>query len=297
MGQIEIQKNHLILILNLGLTEEEESAAYHEEYRPPINFNQPTPEGVVAEMTSEIGTIEYHLIPTRSYWLRMVRHDWGTTDEEIKACIVAHPQQMLEIEVCGCYKGYGVIVRDIMRHPIIAISRALDDYVSPFYHELEAVSLGLKLALKYNILKFNFTCVSEKVAAYVMWSWNSKLKCGCPPRDNLQNPGEKKYYCVECSKSELDDYGEGKDADKILPLVDEIFYNGLKLESEGYRFYLFPAKLSRAKGVLHLANSGMDQELRLDEIEEDEKFAEILYKEVYNHGTEQELLLEQDIIY
>ncbi|KAI3910569.1 hypothetical protein MKW98_027851 [Papaver atlanticum] len=225
---------------------------------------------------SAYGILEYHLIPTRSCWLESLCGDWGTTDDEIKVCIEAQPAEQFIIEVCGRHMGYGVIiVRDGMRNPIVVISRVADGYVSSFYHELQGVSLGLKLAMKYKNFDFDFNCVSGAIYGYVMRTWKWKYDCDCPPRDNPGNPREKKHYCVECSASILDEFGERMNADKILPLIDEIFYDALEFAREA---------------VWHLANSGMDQELRLHEIEEDEELAEIVYKEVFNHGSEQEIM-------
>ncbi|KAI3899880.1 hypothetical protein MKW92_013943 [Papaver armeniacum] len=269
----------------------------------PINFNQPTVEGRVAEKLrgsvlnyTEVAKlssygVEFHLIPTRSHWLEMVRDEWGTTDEEIKASIKAVGlRHVFKIEVCGWHKGYGVIVRDNMRNPIVVISKAINSYVSTFYHELQGVSLGLKLAMKYKIIRFDLNCISEGVSEYVMHTWGTKYDCGCPPRDNPKNPRKKKYYCVKCSKSTLDEVAVRKNADKIIPLVDEIFYDALEFAREGYRnLYVFPTKLSSAKAVRRLANSGIDQELRIHEIAKDEEMAEILYKEVYGHQSEQEI--------
>ncbi|RZC67922.1 hypothetical protein C5167_011625 [Papaver somniferum] len=62
----------------------------------PISSTQPTREGQVPEKSSgdlldfirvpklsEYGTVEYIFIPPRSYWLEIIREDWGATDEEI----------------------------------------------------------------------------------------------------------------------------------------------------------------------------------------------------------------------
>ncbi|KAI3890553.1 hypothetical protein MKX03_036101, partial [Papaver bracteatum] len=170
-------------------------------------------------------------------------------------------------------------------NPIVVISTVVDDRVSPFYHELKGVSLGLKLAMKYKIVHFDLNCVSEVVAEYVMQTWDMKNDCGCPPRDNPEHSKEKKDYCVECSVSNymLDDIGERQIADKIYALVDDIFYDALEFGGED--FCLFPIKFSKAKAVWHLANSGVDRELKIHEIEEDEDLAEILYKDVFGHGS------------
>ncbi|KAI3972936.1 hypothetical protein MKX01_019594 [Papaver californicum] len=191
----------------------------------------------------------------------MILDDWGTNDDETIACIkAARPPQLFRIEVCGSPLGYRVILRDCTRSPILVLSRIWDTYVSPFYHELEGV--------KYKLSYFNFNCVSEDVAEYVTHSWGWKYRCGCPPRDN---PREKKYYCFECSKSLLDEFA-----------------------LEGYPdLHLSPIKLSSAKAVWHLANSRIDQEVRIHESEEDEVLAEILYKEVYGHGSEEEVMLQR----
>ncbi|KAI3866231.1 hypothetical protein MKW92_052479 [Papaver armeniacum] len=187
--------------------------------------------------------------------------------------------------------GHGVIVRaNSMRNPIVVKSTVVDDRVSQFYHELLGVSLGLKLAMKYKIVYFDLNCVSEVVEEYVMWTWDMKHECGCPPRDNPENSREKRDYCVECSESMLDDIGERQNAEKISAVVDEIFYDALEFADEGFLdFCLYPIKLSRAKAVCHLANSGVDRELRIHEIEEDAELAEILYKEVFGHGSEEEV--------
>ncbi|KAI3886224.1 hypothetical protein MKW92_018608 [Papaver armeniacum] len=189
--------------------------------------------------------------------------------------------------------GHGVIVRDGMRNPIVVKSTVADDRVSPFYHELKGVSLGLKLAMKYGIVHFDLNCVSEVVAEYVMQTWDMKNDCGCPPRDNPEHSREKKDYCVECSVSNymLDDIGERQIADKIYALVDDIFYDALEFGGED--FHLFPIKFSKAKAVWHLANSGVDRELKIHEIEEDEDLAEILYKEVFGHGSVEEVVLHK----
>ncbi|KAI3952603.1 hypothetical protein MKW98_015832 [Papaver atlanticum] len=285
-----------------------DQAQVHPE-ESPINFNQPTREGQVTEKPrgglldfirvpklSEYGTVEYIVIPTRSYWLEIIREDWGTTDEEIKACIKAAPQlSRFKIEVCGSSMGHGVIVRaNSMRNPIVVKSTIVDDRVSPFYHELLGVSLGMKLAMKYKIFYFELNCVSEDVAEYVLQTWDMKDECGCPPRDNPNNSREKKEYCVECSESMLDDIGERQNANKISAVVDEFFYDALEFEEEGFEgICLYPIKLSRAKAVFHLANSGVDRELRIPEIEEDAELAEILYKEVFGHGSEEEVGLQK----
>ncbi|KAI3911181.1 hypothetical protein MKW92_033390 [Papaver armeniacum] len=268
----------------------------------PISSTQPTGEGQVPEKSSgglldfiwvpklsEYGTVEYIVIPTRSYWLEIIREDWGATDEEIIACIKADPQRSrFKIEVCGSYMGHGVIVRaNSKRNPIVVKSTAVAVRVSPFYHELLGVSLGMKLAMKYKIVYFDLHCVSEVVAEYVMRTWDMKKECGCPPRD-------KKDYCVKCSEFMLDAIGEKKNADKISAVVDEIFYDALEFGEEGFLgFYLYPIELSRAKAVCHLANSGVDRELRIHEIEEDAELAEILYKEVFGHGSEEEVGLQK----
>ncbi|KAI3832863.1 hypothetical protein MKX03_026624, partial [Papaver bracteatum] len=282
-----------------NLQEQEESTTIIEEKdhseESPINFNQPIVEGQVAEKLrgSLLNYTEVAKLSSISFqhWLEMVRDEWGTTDEEIKASIKAVGlRHVFKIEVCGWHKGYGVIMRDNMRNPIVVISKAIDSYVSTFYHELQGVSLGLKLAMKYKIIRFDLNCISEGVSEYVMHTWGTKYDCGCPSRDNPKNPRKKKYYCVKCSKSTLDEVGVRKNADKIIPLLDEIFYDALEFAREGYRnLYVFPTKLSSAKAVRRLANSGIDQELRIHEIEKDEEMAEILYKEVYGHQSEQEI--------
>ncbi|KAI3849913.1 hypothetical protein MKW98_026827 [Papaver atlanticum] len=137
----------------------------------------------------------------------MVRDDWGTTDDEIKASIASHQMQLFGIEVCGWHMGYGVILRDEMRSPIIVIFKAIEEYVSPFHHELQ----------RYKFFYFEFDCISQKVAGYVMRSWELMEDC-------------EKNYCVQCSKSMLDLIGEGKNANKIIPLLDEIFYDAWELE-------------------------------------------------------------------
>ncbi|KAI3994216.1 hypothetical protein MKX01_012473 [Papaver californicum] len=286
------------------ITEKKDESLVQEE--APINYNQPTWEDRVAEKLrgalqncikvpklSADGTVKYHVIPTRSYWLKMILDDWGSNDDETIACMKAARQpQLYKIEVCGCHLGYGVILRDSMRSPILVLSRICETYVSPFYHELKGVYLGLKLAMKYKLSYFDFNCVSEDVAEYVMQSWGSKFRCSCPPREKPKNPREN--YCVECSKSSLDEVGESKNADKILPLIDKIFNAASKFAREGYPdLLLSPIKLSSAKAVWHLANSRIDQEVRIDEIEEDEVLAELLYKEVYGHISEEEVMLQR----
>ncbi|MCL7029010.1 hypothetical protein MKW94_008448 [Papaver nudicaule] len=220
----------------------------------------------------------------------MVRYDWGSTDDEIKANAAANP--MLTIEVCGTHKGYGVIIRDPMRNPIIVVSGAVE-YVSPFYHELQGFSVGLKLARKYKMIHLDFDCVSEEVAEYIMESWDRKYECNCLPRFNSSNPGVKKKSCVKCSKSIINDVAssEKRNTNKILSLMDEILYDGLELEREGGEFDVnFIPYLYSAKGVWHLASLGVDQELRLNEIDDHEEIADILYKEVYGHGSVEELM-------
>ncbi|KAI3961097.1 hypothetical protein MKX01_035683 [Papaver californicum] len=226
----------------------------------------------------------------------MCEEEWGSNDEETKTFTkdASMHRQRFRIEVCGSYKGYGVIVRDSMRNPILVISRVAVDYVSPFYHELQGVSLGLKLAMKYGIFRFYFDCISEDIAEYVMRSWSWMHWCDCPSRNNPKNVSEKLDYCIKCSEYTLDEIGEEKNANKILPLIDEIFYNALELQREGYiGFALSAMELSKAKAVRHIANEGLDQELRLPEIKEDKEIAEILYKEVYGHGSEKEVMLQQ----
>ncbi|KAI3890588.1 hypothetical protein MKX03_036136 [Papaver bracteatum] len=241
----------------------------------PISSTQPTREGQAPEKSSgslldfirvpklsEYGTVEYIVIPTRSYWLEIISEDWGTTDEEIKACIKAAPQR----------SRFKIEVANSMRNPIVVKCTVVDDRVSPFYHELLGVSLGMKLAMKYKIFYFDLNCISEDM----------KDECGCPPRDNPKNPREKKDYCVECSESMLDDIGERKNADKISVVVDEIFCDALEFEEKGFQdFCPYPIKLSRAKA------------LRIHEIEEDAELAGILYKEVFGHGSEKEVGLQK----
>ncbi|KAI3890569.1 hypothetical protein MKX03_036117, partial [Papaver bracteatum] len=237
----------------------------------------------------EGGTVTYSYIPTRSFWMRMCREEWGVTDEETTALIKGRPHHFY-IEMCGLHMRCGVILRNSARSPIVAVSRVFDDYGSQFYYDLQGVSVGLKLAMKYKIRNFSMVCTSEYIPQYVMQSWRRKNNCRCPPRDDPLNPEKKKYYCVECSRSLLDANGQGgKNAGKILALIDEIFYDALEFEGFIY-FNMSVAEMSRAKAVCYLANSGMDQELRLPEIEEDEKLVEILYKDVYGHVSEEEVL-------
>ncbi|KAI3865790.1 hypothetical protein MKX03_015882 [Papaver bracteatum] len=240
---------------------------------------------------SEGGTVTYGYIPTRSFWMRICREEWGVTDEETTALIKGRPHHFY-IEICGLHMSCGVILRDSGRSPIVAVSRVFDDYGSQFYYDLQGVSVGLKLAMKYQIRNFSMVCTSEYIPQYVMQSWERKNECSCPPRDDPENLDKKKYYCVECSRWLLDEIDEGGNAGKILPLIDEIFYDALEFKGFIY-FNMSVAELSRAKAVCYLANSGMDQELRLPEIEEDEKLVEILYKDVYGHVSEEEVLQKQ----
>ncbi|MCL7043460.1 hypothetical protein MKW94_012416 [Papaver nudicaule] len=241
------------------------------------------------------GFVKHVYIPTRCQWLKMCRGEWGATEEETAAFIKDATTELFNIEVCGSHQGYAVIIRDSVRNPILAISRVAEDYVSPFYHELQGVSLALKLAMKYKIFSFSFYCISEDIAEYVTLSWASKRRCDCPPRDNPRNPGEKLDYCVRCLSYTIDEIDEGSNADKILSLINEIFSDALQFERHGYQWFdLWPATELCAKAVQHLANSGIDQDLRVDEIEEDEELAEILYKEVFSHGTEQEVMLQRN---
>ncbi|KAI3886223.1 hypothetical protein MKW92_018607, partial [Papaver armeniacum] len=245
----------------------------------------------------ENGTVGYVLIPTRSFWLRMCRQEWGITHEETKTVIKDLPgRHLFRIEICGSNVGFGVILRDSMRSPIVAISRVSDDSVSRFYHELQGLSLGLNLAVKYRIFYLNIICISEHLALYIMerWGWMG-LDC-CPRRrDNPNNPIEKKKYCVDCAKRQLAQIGENKNVDKILQLTDEIFNTALKFVREGFhQFHLEAATKSLStKAAWRLANSGLNQELRLPEIEKDEEIAEIFYKEVYRHGSAEELMLQK----
>ncbi|MCL7046240.1 hypothetical protein MKW94_021983 [Papaver nudicaule] len=234
------------------------------------------------------------MIPTRAYWLSLVLDDWGTTDEEIEEFVEINQFDLFSIEVCGSDKGYGVLLRDEEKNPIIAISKS--DCVSRFYHELKGVSVGLKLALKYNFFHFEFDCISQNVAGYVMQTWAWKNRCSCPPRHDLKNPGKMKYYCVECSKWRLYQVGEKDNVDKILPLIDEIMYDALKIDTQEYPgFSLSCTTSSKAKAVCHLANMELDQELRIDDINNHDELAEILYKDVYEHGTEEELILKYNL--
>ncbi|MCL7022259.1 hypothetical protein MKW94_014893 [Papaver nudicaule] len=224
----------------------------------------------------------------------MCREEWGTTEEETTAFIKDANARFhrFKIEVCGSHQGYAVIIRDKERNPVLAISRIAEDYVSPFYHELQGVSLALKLAMKYKIFSFKFYCISEYICLYIRYSWAYKLRCDCPPRDDPRNPGEKLNYCIRCSAYTINDYGEGCNAEKILSLIDEIFCDALALEQQGYPYFdLWVTELC-LNAVQHLAKSGLDQEMRMDEIEEDDKLAEILYKEVFGHGTLQELMVQ-----
>ncbi|KAI3890559.1 hypothetical protein MKX03_036107 [Papaver bracteatum] len=237
------------------------------------------------------------LIPTQSFWLRMCREECGTTHEETETVIKDLPgRHYFRIEICGSNVGFGVILRDSMRSPIVAISRVSDNCVSPFYHELQGLSLGLNLAVKYRIIYLNIICISERLACYVMESWSWMGSDCCPRRrDNPNNPIEKKKYCVDCAKRKLAQMGESKNADKILQLTGEIFNTALEFVREGFhQFHLEAAtKWLSTKAVRHLANSGLNQELRLPEIGKDEEIAEIFYKEVYRHGSAEELMLQK----
>ncbi|KAI3890576.1 hypothetical protein MKX03_036124, partial [Papaver bracteatum] len=238
------------------------------------------------------GTVYYSYISARSLWLRICREKWGATHEETITLVSSRPY-LFVIEICGTDLGCGVILRDIARCPIVALSRVFDDYVSQFYFELQGVSLGLKLAMKYKIRHFDMICTSNGIAQYVMLTLRNKCFCP-PPRDkDIENPEKKKYYCVECSRRRLDWMVKGRNADKIARLMDEIFYDALDCE-DYVTFYLRSTELSRVKVVCHLANSGMDQELRLPDIEEDEKLVEILYKDVYGHvSNKKEMVLQK----
>ncbi|KAI3865796.1 hypothetical protein MKX03_015888 [Papaver bracteatum] len=228
--------------------------------------------------------------------MRMCREEWGITLEETTAFIKDNRSHHFYIEICGSYMGCGVILRDSMMNPIVALSSFLGHYVSQFYSDLQGVSEGLKHAIKYKIHNFGMVCTSEYIPQYVMRCWEQKNECSCPARDDPKNPEKKKYYCVDCSRSLLDEIDEGGNAGKILPLIDEILYNALEFEGFIY-FNMHTDELSRLKAVCHLANSGMDQELRLPEIEEDEKLAEILYKDVYSHISEEEVLQYQQLMF
>ncbi|XP_026431675.1 uncharacterized protein LOC113328902 isoform X1 [Papaver somniferum] len=250
---------------------------------------------VKAARLSERGTVIYRYIPTRSFWMRMCREEWGVTLEETTTLIKDNRSHHFYIDICGSYMGYGVILRDSMKNPIVALSSILDHHISQFYSDLQGVSEGLKLAIKYNIRHFVMVCSSDYIPQYVMLSWAKKDECSCPARDDPDNPEKKKSYCVDCSRSLLHEIGEKGNAGKILPLIDEIFYDALEFKGFIY-FNMHTDELSRLKAVCHLANSGMEQELRLPEIEEDEKLAEILYKDVYRHISEEEVVQYQQLM-
>ncbi|MCL7038990.1 hypothetical protein MKW94_020176 [Papaver nudicaule] len=222
----------------------------------------------------------------------MCREEWGTTEEETTSFIKDANAcfHRFKIEACGSYQGYAVIIRDKERNPFLVISRVPEDYVSPFYNELQGVSLALKLAMKHRIFHFFFYCISEDLCEYVKLSWAYKRRCDCPPRDNPRNPEKKLDYCVRCLAYSIYEMGEESNADKILFHIDEIFNDAL--ERQGYPWFDLWATERSAKVVHHLAKSGLDQEMRINEIEEDEKIAEILYKEVYGHGSLQEVMLQ-----
>ncbi|XP_026442991.1 uncharacterized protein LOC113342778 [Papaver somniferum] len=204
---------------------------------------------------SECGTIIYRYIPTRSFWMRTCREEWGVTLEETTTLIKDNPSHHFYIDICGSYMGYGVILRDSMMNPIVALSSILDHHISQFYSDLQGVSEGLKLAIKYNIRNFVMVCTSEYIPQYVMRSWEQKNECSCPARDVPDNPEKKKSYCVDCSRSSLDEIDEEGNAGEILPLIDEIFYDALEFEGFIY-FNMHTDELSRLKAVCHLANSG-----------------------------------------
>ncbi|KAI3934129.1 hypothetical protein MKW92_029842 [Papaver armeniacum] len=222
----------------------------------------------------------------------MCCEEWGATHEET-ITLVNNRRHMFDIEVCGTDFGCGVILRDSARCPIIALSRGVfDDYISQVYFELQGVSLGLKLAMKYKIRHFDMICTSHGIAQYVMLTLRNKCYCP-PPRDGPKNAAKNTYYCVECSRTRLNRIVERENTDKIERLMDEIFHDALECE-DYVTFDLRATELSRLKAVCHLANSGVDQELRLPDIEEDEKLVEILYKDVYCHiSNDEEMVLQQ----
>ncbi|MCL7036408.1 hypothetical protein MKW94_020579 [Papaver nudicaule] len=235
-------------------------------------------EEVYKELLCKNHPVNEIFVPTRAKWFDLCL-EWGNKDDDaIKAHIKAtttqvyddgrFKQNVYEIRTDNFYSddadiGCGAILRDSCGRPIAVWSSHVPEVerVSSFYHQLEGVSLGIKLAKKYEVPQFYMYCTSEDVAEFVMVSWGR--------RD------------ASCTRRRLPN-AVRSDHEKAYELIIDIISDISELFSQGLSFFdVSWSERKETDGAYWLAKQGADKKMRLLEIRECEDLAECLYQDVF----------------
>ncbi|MCL7025027.1 hypothetical protein MKW94_025736 [Papaver nudicaule] len=181
---------------------------------------------------------------------------------------------------CGIDKnpGYGAIIYDNRCKPIIAESKVLPEgeRVSPFYHELQGVNLGLELAIHYGLLNFQFHCTSPDIVRFLTDCLIRRKKCS----SCMENSEIEFQVCDVCFRSRLPVHQKANE-ERILPVIQDFITKVSKLESLGHPCHLlrFTEDLRRIKVADWLAKVGLNKKMKPHEIEEDVELTELIFSE------------------
>ncbi|KAI3899695.1 hypothetical protein MKW92_015181 [Papaver armeniacum] len=238
-------------------------------------------------------------VPEMSAWISSWFDVCGGTVEGDHEKIIKHIKSMGKkflIHVSGYYvirkkSGYGAILRDNLLKPIIVECKMQpkDESVSLFYHELQGVNLGLKLAIRYGVLNFRFYCTLSAVDYFVRDCLHYDARY--PPKEISEcrcHSGSNNFFvvCTACLKLRIPvDHREN--AELILPVIQDIITKVSLLHDKGlpyYRYNLTAAAENNRIGR-YVASLEVSKRMTPREIKEDWGLTRLLYDEAVDLHT------------
>lgn len=108
-------------------------------------------------------------------WIERARKIWDLDDDDAIRSKVQSEEVRLSVHIYGSIgEGYGVILRDSQKNPIVASCRSIshEDSVSEFYTWLNGVALGAKIAAKYCLSRFFLNAPTLHMYTFISCIWN-----------------------------------------------------------------------------------------------------------------------------
>ncbi|KAJ6813054.1 hypothetical protein M6B38_145200 [Iris pallida] len=227
------------------------------------------------EFDSDDSFEEIYHIPTVQGWFKLLtsKQQEKNGDEAILALVAQVKEREMSESSFNIYtKGFyrredrssrqGAVLRDFHNMPIAAWSSIDSDVesITPLHNELKGLSLGLKMAIQYQVTNFYIHCPSPMIL-YIL----GERICHC---------GEENFHtCRRCILPKV----RGKEETfqlllEIYPLIEQLNLS---------RHDLCYIDGEDNKAAHWMAELGEDRKMDLSEIKKHESLSKILYKDVF----------------
>ncbi|KAI3926177.1 hypothetical protein MKW98_028313 [Papaver atlanticum] len=183
-------------------------------------------------------------------WIERARKIWDLHDDDAIRSRVQFEEMYLSIRIHGSVgEGYGAILRDFQKMPIVASCKSLshEDSVSKFYTWLSGVALGAKIAAKYHVLRFHLYVPSEHLYIFIRSIWDPYYR-GSEPMRYLGSKTHLEQLC----------FPEDGDIEKIYRLTSDVISHLKQLSVRGVKsFAVQPVSIQDNKVAEFLSKLSM----------------------------------------